>query len=689
MRDEESQQHASGLQKSAIETVDEHLLILCRPTVGFFATFLQVLGELDLCEEQGLTPLVFLGSNWPYWSEGGYNGAINGWEYYFEPVSDGKLEELVGRDEEYFQFCNIFDFPSAQIRPNQNPRHLYDLSRSEHLHAAPNVTVVNRWPKDRDFGVRRVREDRRHRAAQLIEKYVRLRQPIRDEVEAFHQRHLDGHYVIGVHARGETRNIENENWHRLAHAGCGLFFREVDRALSRNRAARIFLATDSPAILERYRKRYGDKVVTFESTRSAEGLSVFWEVGGAEIGREVLIDALLLARSDFLIHGISNVAFAALCFAPELEHIDIYEKHETRLRYWLKAKEARRRLLRKYSRALDRIMAEKEASRDRRGRRSKTLLTSAAGRFLGHRLTKAVTRLRPPRAPLVRPDLAFVFVCQRGELELKSLLLAASLRQQSRTRAELIAAVPNVLGQNGAPSESTLRALDDLGARVVTIQNRVIGHHKREGDLLINKAYCLGIETQAQRLAFVDSDILCLRPWDETALLKPQYLSAKPVDLQTERRWTELYDVFGMRVPETQILSTRSAEPGPPYFNSGFIVVEPFVGRQLRDLWLDTFTKITASGAMDDNPFFREQVSLAVAVQRAKLDFGLLEEEYNYPAHLTPVREDRLPVFAHYHRPDVIADNDVLRESLRSLSRSHPPIYNLALAHADWAALLA
>ena len=686
---ERRRRHAFGLEKSAPETADEHLLILCRPTVGFFATFLQVLGELDLCEEQGLKPLVFLGSNWPYWSEGGYDGAINGWEYYFEPVSDTKLEELVGKDEEYFQFCNIFDFPSPQIIPNQNPRHLYDLSRKEHLHVAPNVTVVNRWPKDRDFGVRRVREDRRQRAAALIKKYIRPRQPIRDEVEAFYQRHLEGHYVIGVHARGETRNIENEDWHRLAHADCGLFFREVDRALSRNRSAKIFLATDSPAILRRYVSRYGDKVMTFEATRCADGLSVFWEVGGAEIGREVLIDALLLARSDLLVHGISNVAFAALCFAPELEHIDIYDKHETRLRYQLKAKEALRHLLERCSRGLGRIMTEKEEPRDRHGPGPKAPLAAAVRRIRRHRLTKAIRRRRPrPTVPLVRPDLAFVFVCQRGELELKSLLLAASLRQQSRARAELIAAVPEVLGHDGTPSEATLRALDDLDVKVVGIRNRVIGNQKREGDLLINKAYCLGIETQAQRLAFVDSDILCLRPWEEAVLLTPQYLLAKPVDLQTERRWNDLYDVFGMEVPETQIPSTRSAEPGPPYFNSGFIVVEPFVGRQLRDLWLDTFKRITASGAMEDNPFFREQVSLAVAVQRAKLEFGLLGEEYNHPAHLTPVREGTLPVFAHYHRPDVIAADNVLRESVRSASRSHPQISNLASAQADWAALL-
>lgn len=48
------------------------------------------------------------------------------------------------------------------------------------------------------------------------------------------------------------------------------------------------------------------------------------------------------------------------------------------------------------------------------------------------------------------PEICFVFVCQQGELELKALLLALSLKRHLRFHAELVAAVPSGIAEWGS-----------------------------------------------------------------------------------------------------------------------------------------------------------------------------------------------------------------------------------------------
>ena len=65
----------------------------------------------------------------------------------------------------------------------------------------------------------------------------------------------------------------------------------------------------------------------------------------------------------------------------------------------------------------------------------------------------------------------FVFVCQQGELELKALLLAASLRRFLSVEHELAAALPQPESQWGCPSERTLALLAGWGVRTLPITN--------------------------------------------------------------------------------------------------------------------------------------------------------------------------------------------------------------------------
>lgn len=282
---------------------------------------------------------------------------------------------------------------------------------------------------------------------------------------------------------------------------------------------------------------------------------------------------------------------------------------------------------------------------------------------------------------------AFVFVSQRGDVELKSILLAASLREAIGPEGELVAMVPEMFGEVRAPTAESLEVLAGLGVRVVHFRNAACraGTIERTGDGHINKAYCLTAAVPGRIAIVVDSDVLCLAAPEWAGVLDGACVAAKPVDLQNEHRWAAIYGVFGMDVPAAQLASTVSGELGPPYFNSGLVAVAPHTAAPLAAMWLDTFDRLTASGMLDDNLFFREQLSLSVAVQRLGVPYRAFDERYNFPAHLRPLDADSPPVFAHYHQPAVIRRESRLSDVTRTLCRRHPALAARLAREPEWA----
>ncbi len=161
---------------------------------------------------------------------------------------------------------------------------------------------------------------------------------------------------------------------------------------------------------------------------------------------------------------------------------------------------------------------------------------------------------------------AFLFICQQGELEVKSLLLAASLKRFLRCEHELIAAIPTPAEQWGAPGELTRKLLQEMGVRLVSIHNDIKPVYP-----LGNKIFCLRVPTAADKLVFIDSDILCLREFhDEPRFAIP--FNAKPADLATfssaVKPWRAVYKAARVAMPTLRMPMTVSGEYGPPYFNS-------------------------------------------------------------------------------------------------------------------------
>ncbi|MGD1865336.1 MAG: hypothetical protein ACFB0D_12340 [Phormidesmis sp.] len=265
---------------------------------------------------------------------------------------------------------------------------------------------------------------------------------------------------------------------------------------------------------------------------------------------------------------------------------------------------------------------------------------------------------------------AFTFVCQKGTLEGLSLLLVASLKRFLCCEYELIAAVPRPGGKRGDLSPVTYRLLGEMGVRIEYFDNPISGD--RKGDLLTNKIYCFEIPTKMEKTVFLDSDLLCLKDFVGNRRFSAPF-NAAPTFLATGRNWEQVYEAVGLSNPESNMSPLFSDDLQPPYFNSGFVAVDTALAPALFENWLECFNQINASKAMEDNLYFREQVSLALAVIKMGLDYDTLDKNYNFWVKAHPVDEKELPYFLHhtwpnpplYHQPHLI-------QMVRSLVADYP-----------------
>jgi hypothetical protein len=265
---------------------------------------------------------------------------------------------------------------------------------------------------------------------------------------------------------------------------------------------------------------------------------------------------------------------------------------------------------------------------------------------------------------------SFVFVCQRGPLEVQAMLLAASLRDSSRGDHQLIAAVPTPEARWGRPRADAVRFLRELGVDIVPIVNEIDASYP-----IGNKVSCLLIEVAGDVTVFVDSDMLCLQPFSRLPELEADFC-AKPADAYTfrkdneqHRQWEKIYGSFDLPVPAARMIATESGELMPPYFNAGFIAVRR--GVELGKAWVACCRKIDANDEIANKRPWLDQIALPVAVAQLGLDYQCLDERFNYPCHKRAIDPHRPPFFAHYHWPRVLLSDRVLWRRCQDLARRH------------------
>lgn len=170
----------------------------------------------------------------------------------------------------------------------------------------------------------------------LIAQHIRLRADVVEIIDAFARQHFQ-EPVIGLHIRGAGRldggvAERNQTLDLIGGVPLPAYFRAVEQALERRPDARIFACSDSSFVIDSIVERFGERVFIYDATRSPFGelhaghpRNAGLQFDRYRLGLDVLVEAYLLSRTDFLVHGNSNVVNFILCQNPELATHYIYD----------------------------------------------------------------------------------------------------------------------------------------------------------------------------------------------------------------------------------------------------------------------------------------------------------------------------------------------------------------------------
>jgi hypothetical protein len=258
------------------------------------------------------------------------------------------------------------------------------------------------------------------------------------------------------------------------------------------------------------------------------------------------------------------------------------------------------------------------------------------------------------------------FVCQRGPIEFKSVLLAASLRDRLRGQYELVACIPAPRRSWGSPSDITLRCLAALGVRTATTQNPIGADYA-----IGNKVGAAAVPTDSERVVLLDSDIICLRELVLDRCFDGDF-RAKPADLcnfpATDAVWDRLYSHFGLPAPTERLSATVSGDAMRPYFNAGVVAFR--TGRGFPEAWAECCREIDRDVGLPGRRPHLDQIALPIGVARCGLRCTPLPDCLNFPAHMMPITS-AVPVLCHYHSPNVLRREPRLVRRVTELLERH------------------
>ncbi len=269
---------------------------------GFFCELGNVLVDLIYYEQDGIqsmfvdwTNQFFPFKNAPY---------ENGWDLYFEPIQ--------------------LDVHNNINEPVYNVGSTLAHELHDQLCVAPWL-LYDEYLSYRKF------------AHEKIKKHIRIQQRIVDQVEAFYEKHMKNALCIGVHVRYAQAHAHEAPG---GHPAINDYWIEVNNLLNKhqNENVIIFLATDSHAVINFFKQKYGSRLVYIDTHRAKNledpGLiyeqPAYWmshvtewhkAKPGYKGGLGALMDCLLLSRCDYFIHTTSNVATFASFFNPYIQSI--------------------------------------------------------------------------------------------------------------------------------------------------------------------------------------------------------------------------------------------------------------------------------------------------------------------------------------------------------------------------------
>jgi hypothetical protein len=262
-----------ALARSGVSVPGEFLELGCaagNEASGLFSEFTAVLGCLQHYEQHRD---IYCGMRVDFGAEGLYFDASHGrnwWEYYFEPIALGRFD--IGRRRTV-------------------PLWQHDAFAEDSAAALARAT-----------------------ASTLIQRYIRAKRVVLDQVDAFDSAKFAGAHVIGVHYRGTDKHEESVPV--TVATVIGAVRAAADSA---TQPWSVFVATDDQSALDAFVAAFPGRVLSARAERSSDGTPVHKRTGdGFQKGLEACVDCYLLARCSRLIRTSSNLGLVASYLNPSM-----------------------------------------------------------------------------------------------------------------------------------------------------------------------------------------------------------------------------------------------------------------------------------------------------------------------------------------------------------------------------------
>jgi hypothetical protein len=240
------------------------------PDAGMGSLLSSVIGHLKIAESENRIPVV----DWNFYEclykeKEPVLKTLNPWEYYFEPVAKFRIIDLSDYDDVFY---TTGDHPQNMPFP---------------------------WAK---LPITK----------EIFKKYIRLNVQTHEYIELRINQLAIKFQTLGVHFRAARGMRINPN-HPIQPTRSQIYAL-IDRELNTARYDQIFFATDVEEEIHHFKKRYGNLLVNFQSSRFKREESLPPKIPGFRnlhsylLGLEVLTEAYALSRCGGLIAGFSGVS---------------------------------------------------------------------------------------------------------------------------------------------------------------------------------------------------------------------------------------------------------------------------------------------------------------------------------------------------------------------------------------------
>jgi hypothetical protein len=256
------------------------------PGAGFFSNLNFVIHNLLICEKLKFIPVIDM-KNYPtiYNCKNKINGNYNSWLYYFKPVSKYKLSEV-------YKSKNVILCDNKTSRDNAFSSKNYK----------DEFKYLN--------GFRFLNKE--HHG--IFKKYIIIKKDILKIANNFIKNNFKKK-VLGICFRGSDQ--KKSGYHPYPPTKEQMLF-ATDALIKKYKFKKIYLCTEDIDYLNLYKKKYVNKIIYFNNPRTNDKKDLFKGNNNKhryKIGLGNLIDMIILSKTDYLLHGISNIPEAAIFYS--------------------------------------------------------------------------------------------------------------------------------------------------------------------------------------------------------------------------------------------------------------------------------------------------------------------------------------------------------------------------------------